>query len=321
MPGVVSAVGHVALQVQDLPAAVEMSKSLLGLRVVEQTEEWTYLTHGAPHHSLQYRSGDVDGIHHIGLEAPNDGALKELRERLENEDMEILSEAPIDPELESGLVFVGPEGFVFEVYTRMPNGQPSSYSTKGVRPISFGHVNLGCGDSCKMAEFLQRVLDFRVSDHGDSVWFLRCDTDHHAVACVASASSRLRHHAWEVDGISDLQRMADRLDQEGKHVLWGPVRHGMGNNIAIYFNDSAGGVIEYYCDMERIPDDTRHEVKKWDMSSHRWYSLWAPDRPRGLTHLGLPPVDVDKARESGCGSRHGATSYSSRSFGRGNFDD
>ena len=164
---VISAIGHVALQVRDLDANLEHADRILGLRAVGEADEWTYLTHGAPHHSLQYKPGRIDGLDHIGLEAPDHEALDEVRRRVENEGCEIVSNDPLDPMLEMGLAFTGPGGFLFEVYTQMPSDQPSAFETVGARPTRFGHVNITCPETEALTDFCVRVLDFRISDNAD----------------------------------------------------------------------------------------------------------------------------------------------------------
>src|SRR5258708_19259423 len=76
---VISAVGHVAIVAADLEAAVHNATTIMGLRVSERGEDGVDLTHGAPHHSLQYLAGETDALHHIGLLAADSAALEETR--------------------------------------------------------------------------------------------------------------------------------------------------------------------------------------------------------------------------------------------------
>jgi catechol-2,3-dioxygenase len=99
----------------------------------------------------------------------------------------------------------------------------------------------------------------------------------------------LHHYAWEVPSMIEVAALADLVDQRGGSVLWGPMRHGIGRNIATYFQEPSGLVVEYYADMERIYDDDNHEPTDWSMDDHKWVSLWGPQLlPDGFTELGLP---------------------------------
>jgi hypothetical protein len=74
-----------------------------------------------------------------------------------------------------------------------------------------------------------------------------------------------------VQSIADLARLGDRVHEYGQFLLWGPVRHGVGNNIAAYFADPCGVVVEYYTDMQKIYNDSDYEPIVW---GDEWRSLW-----------------------------------------------
>jgi catechol 2,3-dioxygenase len=56
----------------------------------------------------------------------------------------------------------------------------------------------------------------------------------------------------------------------------GPVRHGPGNNIAVYVRDPAGFRIEFYCEMEQIEDDEDHERTYHPPTMNLWLRQPAP---------------------------------------------
>lgn len=285
---VISAMGHVALQVRDLDASTRVATEILGLTVRERREGAVDLTHSSPHHSLQYILGDVDGLDHVGLEAPDLEALAEVRSRVDAAGLRIVSEVPLDDCLSDGFAFEGPQGFVFEVYRGMPQ-EPVSYKPVGVRPNRFGHVTFAVTDKEEMRAFLSDVLDFRISDIVSAGYFMRCNVDHHGIAFTTGARPALHHHGWEVQTTVEVGLLADRVNEDGGSVLWGPVRHGCGRNIATYFQDPGGSVIEYYSDMDRYYDDD-FVPPVWDETDHKWYSLWSPMIPDPWVDLGVPPL-------------------------------
>jgi catechol 2,3-dioxygenase len=288
MQRVVAAIGHVGLRVTDLEACVDHAEGVLGLGVVERTDNEVFLTCGGPHHALHLIGDEPARVDHIGLVATGPEELERLARRLADEG--IIAEPRPAPHVERSLIFQGPEGFTFEVYTGMTN-VPFDYQTTGIRPRRLGHVNIRVSDPNRMAEFLQRMLGFVVSDViGDgAAYFLRCNHDHHGVA-VTSGPAKLHHYAWEVRDVSELVNLCDHLDACGAGVLWGPVRHGAGENIAVYHREPSGAVVEHYTDMERIYDDGRSRSGQWAADDPRWLSRWAPAALSGaLRDLGLPP--------------------------------
>jgi catechol 2,3-dioxygenase-like lactoylglutathione lyase family enzyme len=291
-PPVISRIGHAALRVRDLDAALWTATEVMGLREVERDNGWVYLTHGAPHHSLQLRADDVDAVDHLGLEAAGAEALAEIRSRLSAAALPIISEGALDRGVRDGLAFEGPEGYIFDVYTSMSEDQPP-YIPRGVRPRRFGHFNIYLTEPQPMIEMLQQVLDFRVSDYVGPGAFLRCNVDHHGIGIGKAEPTRIHHCAWEVESIADLARLGDILDDHKRHLLWGPVRHGVGENIAAYFVDASDLIVEYYSNMLRIYDDADFTPGQWERDDPRFYSVWARNNPDGFREHGLPVIKAD----------------------------
>jgi hypothetical protein len=85
--------------------------------------------------------------------------------------------------------------------------------------------------------------------------FLRVGTDHHTVAFNQAAWASLNHVAYEVDSIDHFMRSIGRLKRSGTEPLWGPGRHGPGNNTFAYFEDAAGFVAEFTSEVQQIGED------------------------------------------------------------------
>ena len=256
---------------------------------LRRDERWTYLTCNSGHHVLQYTLDTVDAVDHIALTAAGPAGLAAVRERVSAYGLEIVSDRPLEPGFSDAVAFVGADGFCYEVGIGMPGGEPP-YPATGVRPSHFGHVNLHVPDVDGAVTFLREVLDFRVSDviegRGE---FLRCNAEHHAIAYLQGRGV-LHHHAWAVPGIGDLARLGDVIDERGGTLLWGPLRHGAGDNIAVYFAEPSGAVVEVYADMEAILDEDTFTARTWSNDDPRWWSRWTKIRGQGFHDYGLPPA-------------------------------
>lgn len=285
----VSSVGHVAIATADQDLALANATTMLGLRESERIGPRAYLTHGSPHHSLELVAAPADALDHIGLEVAGPWAFEEVRDRAERLGARVLRETPIDPMLPEGLVVEGPDGFVFELYRGMPGGEPA-YAPTGVRPMRLGHATVHASDPQALSDFLVEAFDFRVSDRFEppSRVFLRSGVEHHSIAIAPGEVVGIHHLGWEARGLDHLADLGDLLDEHGRHLLWGPVRHGVGRNIAVYLEEPSGLVIEYYTDMERIHDEDSHQPGVWSSEDPRYYSFWARMRPEGFRDLGLP---------------------------------
>lgn len=284
--GLIREMGHVAIQTTDLEGSIFDATQILGLRVTERTAGEIYLAAGNVHHELVYLDSDTNGIHSIGLVARDGDALRTIRHRVEAENLPIISEKSTSAGVQDGFSFIGPEGWIFEIYIDM---QPNAAPTPSFGPDRYGHMNFHPVDVLGMKNFLERVLDFRLSDviGDDYAYFMRCNPDHHGIALIAGRGT-FHHHAWQTQSIADLGKLGDRLNKLGRDLIWGPVRHGAGHNIAAYYVEASGAVVELYTDLEQIYDDERPPVV-WGAEDN-WWNMWSPFRPEGFRTYGIPPV-------------------------------
>jgi catechol 2,3-dioxygenase len=284
--GLISEMGHVGIQTTDLDASIWDATQLLGLRVTEQSGDAAYLAAGDVHHELIYRASDVNGVDSLGLVARDGDALRTIRRRVEDENLEVLTESTRTAGVEDGFSFVGPEGWVFEITI---GRQLDVAPLKGFGPDRYGHLNFHPRNTRSMMEFLQRVLDFRLSDviGDDYAYFMRCNPDHHGIALLPGKGT-FHHHAWQTQSVADLAKLGDRLNKVGRDLIWGPVRHGAGHNIAAYYVEHSGAVVELYTDLEQIYDDGREPVI-WGPEDN-WWNMWSDYRPLGFRDFGIPPV-------------------------------
>ncbi len=293
--GLITEMGHITIGTPDVDAAAKDATDLLGLKLTEKTGDTVYLTAANRHHELAYVHSEVNGIHSIGLVARDGNALKEIRARVDAESFPVVAEKAYSAGVEDGFAFVGPEGWVFEVYTGMqkfkdmPVSGGLSLGGNGFGPDRYGHFNFHPQDVKGMMEFLRRVFAFRLSDviGDDFGYFMRCNPDHHGIALL-SGRGTFHHHAWQAKSVQDLANLGDRLHHAGRELIWGPVRHGAGHNIAAYYVEVTGAVVELYTDLEQIYDDSRPPVC-WDAESN-WFNLWSPRRPLDFRDFGIPAL-------------------------------
>lgn len=284
--GSISEIGYVSLATRDLRASIENAEKILGLETLETTKDRAFFGSGTGTRDLIYTQSETDGADHFGLIAPNRDELHAIRAKVQERGYTVITENPLVDFIEEGFAFVGPEGFVFHVHLG-----PSRYDHRsgGYGPDRLGHFTVRAQDTRAFVEFLVYVFDFRVSDRiGESQgFFLRCNPDHHGIALVESDWTGLHHHAWETQSIADLGRLGDRLQKSGSKLIWGPVRHGAGHNIAAYYEEPNGSVIELYTDLERIYDKERGE-NVWDPEDIRWLNQWDGNMPVLMTTAGCP---------------------------------
>jgi catechol 2,3-dioxygenase len=280
---------HVALRVPDLDASVRWATTVMGMRETRREDGIAYLSHGDCHHSLQYIASDRTALDHIALEAHDAAALDVLLARLDSAGVTLLCDTPQEHGLARAIRFAGPAGHVIEVFTGMERAGPAHTGT-GVQPRKFSHPMLTCEDTGPTVALLTETLGFRLSDDvGEgTLVFLRCNPDHHGVGVARGPRTGLNHYAWEVENIATLGLLGDVLDRNGGRFIWGPGRHGAGQNIYTYHFDPAGAMVEYCADIYQVWDEATYEPGHWSLEDPRFANLWGPGPPIEMMETATP---------------------------------
>ncbi len=285
---VIKRMAHVALRVPDLDASVAWATTVMGMREVERTDGVSYLTHTDCHHSLQYIADDTPALDHIAMEAHDAQALGTLVRRLRDHDVVIVSEAPEELGIDRAVRFLGPAGHLIEVFCGMATTD-GPHTGKGVQPRKFGHPTITCPDIAPTQEFFEKVLRFRLSDEvGDGILaFMRCNVDHHGLGLQKGVAG-INHYAWEVEHVAEQGRLGDVLQANGSRFIWGPGRHGAGQNIFTYHFDPAGCIVEYYADLYQVWDERTYRPGRWAADDWRAQNLWGPGAPAEMLETAIP---------------------------------
>jgi catechol 2,3-dioxygenase-like lactoylglutathione lyase family enzyme len=289
MPDYLKRMAHVALQVPDLDASVSWAVTVMGMRETERADGCSYLTHSDCHHSLQYIAGDTAALDHIAMEAHDDDALDALIADLQARDVPILATEPLERGIRRAIRFTAPAGHELEVFTGMDSHGPP-HTGAGIQPRKFGHPMLSCEDTGPTVAFMADVLGFRLSDDvGDgTLVFMRCNVDHHGMGVGRGPRAGLNHYAWGVENLATLGALGDVLERNGGTFIWGPGRHGAGQNLFTYHFDPAGFIVEYYADLYQVWDERTYEPGRWALDDMRAQNLWGPGAPREMMETAIP---------------------------------
>ena len=147
------------------------------------------------------------------------------------------------------------------------------------KPRKASHVVLNTPDMERAQSFYEAQLGFRTSDFSaNQMVFLRCSTDHHAIALNRSPYPSVNHVAFEMPSIDSFMRGIGRMRVKGQSPAWGPGRHGPGNNPFAYFVSPSGFVIEFTSEVQQI-DETTHQAKVWPRDVPEAMDVWMTAGP------------------------------------------
>lgn len=270
-------IAHVSLLTRDAAEAASRWSVEFGLAERERSADRVRLACDDEPFSVELVSSEKGGLGHVAYELSRSCTLDDARRHLE--------ECGVGWEEKEGALEVeDAEGNRVRLlgYRRedermrfTPQARPLANPAPG-HPRRLGHVNFLTANIREQLEFYTRVLGMKVTDWlGDGGVWLHIGRDHHVMALVDKGYSHFHHLAFDVVDIGQMRAALDHLGRRGRWVAWGPVRHGIGGNIASYVRIvEEECFVELYCDMEQLEDD--HEVRRWPddrFSSNTWGQL------------------------------------------------
>ncbi len=215
--------------------------------------------------------GEDKKLAFAGMACRDSDGLAALRKRAESEGLDIL-DSP------------SPYFQVNAFAVRDSDGQticfglskPDHNVRKGIQGPT-QHVTFASTDVQAFVDFYHGKLGFALVDrvlheNGDlATAFITSNHEHHTVACFKSDRNGVDHHSYEAGEWDYIRDWCDHFAERDIQVMWGPGRHGPGNNLFAFIEDPDGNWIEVSAELEVLYD---RPVKDW------------PQHPRTLNKWG-----------------------------------
>jgi catechol 2,3-dioxygenase-like lactoylglutathione lyase family enzyme len=282
----ITRIGHIALHVADLDAAVDFQPQVMGMVETERVAGAAYLTCNERHHELILIGGRADrGYEHMALEVADASVLDGAARRLTAAGGTLLGGIHDgEPGVDRALKVRSPNGPVYKLFCGMDVIDPPP---PGDRPVKLEHLSYKVTDHRAEERFLTDGLGFRLSDRmGFLASWWHCDDDHHGIALQRAPRSALHHYAYQWSDFAALGRVADRLKAaRGRKCVWDPSRHRPGNNHFLYLHDEDDALIECCSELARMSDG--YEPRNWSMAPGT-INQWGGPPPLRFLLAGFP---------------------------------
>ena len=268
---------HVALNVSDVAAQTAFYRDMVGLHVQATDDQGrVYLRCNSDHHALVLVPSAERGMDHFALDVGGIAELEAAANALENAGISISTSSAQEAGQPHAYRLTDPNGFVVELVAGVEQVDPT-YGPRVVTPLRYGHLTLRVDHLQETVDFYTNLLGFRISDWlGDQFCWLRCTPEHHGLAISTHVRAPMMHHlAFHVRDMAELVQQAEHLMRNDRVLLYGPGRHGPGQNLFIYFHDTEQNIVEMAADMQRIWDEANYQPKVWD-PNERWSNMWGP---------------------------------------------
>jgi hypothetical protein len=123
---------------------------------------------------------------------------------------------------------------------------------------------------------------------------MRCNSDHHTANFIRGKSARLHHIAFELKDFAHMQDGCELFAQRKIPIIWGPLRHGPGHNVATYHRNADDQVVEFFIELDQMKDEELgyFDPRPWHHDQPQRPKVW----PRTGTNVWGPPPTADFLR-------------------------
>ncbi len=291
MDHLIRQMGYVVMSTPDPEGSARDLAEIVGLKVTERSDTSVFMSANERRCEVVYRRGDARGVVVIGLEAMDAACVDEVAHRARKDGLVIIDDVPAIDGVERAVRFATPFGPVFEVHTPVARNQSLRHIGTGGRPKRLEHVNVRVSDTRGFQDFALGTLGMKLSDrttNHELAWYRAWDGYHHTLA--VGQGNCMHHYAFDANAVEDLIQIADSLVLKERSLLWGPGRHGAGDNIFTYYRDPNGCAVETSVGLVRIENDLLYEARVWSLDPEsglrNMWQLTAP--PAAFGEAGIP---------------------------------
>jgi len=284
-------IGHAVFETKDIDRLTDHYTDVVGLVVAARDKDRVYLASNVGNLAVELRRGSSVGCRKLSFEVAPETDLADAEKALSNLGIQSSRSNDPAPGIANVLTFSDPKGTQVELFTAW-NSLRGTESPKGIVVVKLGHVAYFTPDLAKTMEFYGNVLGFKVSDWiGDYFVFMRCNPDHHTVNFLKGDKAHMHHIAFELANFEQMKTACDVLARKKIELSWGPVRHGPGHNISIYYRETDDQIIELFTELDRMPDEELgfFEPRPWHRDHPQRPKVWEPGPTANI--WGMPPSE------------------------------
>jgi catechol 2,3-dioxygenase-like lactoylglutathione lyase family enzyme len=252
----VKRLGHATLCTPDLERQIAYWSEIMGLAIIDRGQDYCFLATRLGEEAIALERGSERGsLRRLSFQVKPGTDLNDVVRALGDAGIAAEKRGDISPGVREAVTFADPKGSVVEIYADYAFAADNA-GDAGIAPIKFGHIAYRVNDVQKLTRFYCEVLGFRESDWiSDYFSFLRCGIDHHTVNFVQYESEALHHIAFEVRDRTTLQDACDYLTKKKIQLVWGPLRHVVGHNVAAYHRNGDDIRVELFTELDLMIDE------------------------------------------------------------------
>ncbi|CAN5503412.1 VOC family protein [soil metagenome] len=248
---------HLAFGSPDPAALATFYARALALRIEPEGEAFIGRARGR---RLIFQTGPIKSLGFAAYAVESVADLAGLRERAAAAGVAI-EPSPSPLFGEEAVCLRDPDGNRFVFGLSSGPEETAIYDGSSAREARLQHVVFASRDAGRLADFYEAVLGFALSDvvvdevGGVRTSFLRCSEEHHSLAVFQASENRIDHHCYEAGDWGLIRDWGDHMAAEHIPLVWGPGRHGPGDNLFMFVHDADGNWVEISAELEVVTAD------------------------------------------------------------------
>jgi catechol 2,3-dioxygenase-like lactoylglutathione lyase family enzyme len=285
----VQRIGHATYETPDLTRQIDYYVQVIGFALADRSPDRAILATRLGEEVLVLEKGANARLRTLSFQVAPHYDLGQVAGQLSPQGITTEWRSDITPAIAQAAVFEDPKGTQIELFAHCKAAQPRA--TQGVAPLKLGHLAHVVPDAKAVTDFYVENLGFRVSDWMENFFsFLRCGPDHHTVNFRTGDRNFMHHIAFELKDWAHLGHACETLGQQKRPILWGPLRHGIGHNLAIYHRDPDDHIVEFYAELDQMKSEALgyFDPRPWHEDRPQRPKVWK--REDGAMVWGVPPA-------------------------------
>ncbi|OYO09467.1 glyoxalase [Enemella evansiae] len=277
---------YVRIGTRDLDTQVAFATEIVGLELVEHTDQVATFRADNRRHCVQFVPGEPRALS-SAFSLADEAALAAAAEELRAAGIDV-HEGTADECAERHVLafisFSDPAGNVVELVSGQTHteSRPVAF-TRPVGITEFGHLGLEAPDVKEAEKFWTKHFNLKVSDRiGANAVLMRFDPVHHKLAVFADQTG-LGHVNFQVASIDDLMRNWRFLEHHGIKIIAGPGRHPQSTAVFLYFKGPEDVTWEYSFGVREIPEDQPWVPRDFEPSEIDFIDMWKGLLPKAGT--------------------------------------
>jgi 2,3-dihydroxy-p-cumate/2,3-dihydroxybenzoate 3,4-dioxygenase len=256
---------YVRLGTRNLPAAIDFAQRILGLQLIERTEEQATFRSDFRHHTLVYEAGDP-ATQSIGLEVRTRAALERAVAALAANG---ITTTPGDAaalarrKARDMASFRDRSGNLFELVVRPETSGWRYFPARDAGVTGLAAVALRTTANGADEALWTTLFNGRVSDWVGDAAFIRFDEAHHRLALHPSARAGVLAIEYAVEGLNQVMQASYFLQSAQVKIVHGPGRRPSSDQIFLTFAGPDDMLFSYVAEGARIADEGAHRPRQF----------------------------------------------------------